>query len=266
MPIDRDRDESEGEGPALTYGFVWVAFFGAVLPAYYIVKFATHDFAGFDGPAYIGVGAFIIGFATMVLVCFQIILAHRQISIAQRQTALAEEQTRIVKTQTEILIKQDEILNRTETLTFHVIQDGADCNIIRYQAPQEGAAAAFDIFLIVRNEGRASCNRIYVSVFIPTSSEAILGSTQFDQWTEAPIVTIPIPTGILELKKYESNISVDVFAGRGSRLSARLTLPPRIEDGFRLYWQLQSEHGIWPDPGHFGHFNVEAVTEHGVLN
>jgi hypothetical protein len=51
MPIDRDRDEPRGEGPALTSGFVWVAFFGAVLPAYYIVKFAMHDFAGFDGPA-----------------------------------------------------------------------------------------------------------------------------------------------------------------------------------------------------------------------
>jgi hypothetical protein len=211
MATNRDRDESEG--PALTYGFVWVAIF-VVVAAYYIAKFVTNDFAGFHGPDDIALGAAIIGLATIVLVGFQIVLASRQISIAQRQTALAEEQTRIVKTQTEILIKQDEILNRTEMLTFHVFQDDADSDIIRVQAPPEGAAAAFDIFFVVRNEGRASCNRINVSVFIPTSSQAILGSTRHDQWTEAPIATIPIlPTGILELKKYESHISVDVFRG-----------------------------------------------------
>jgi hypothetical protein len=82
MAVDRDRDESEGA--ALTCCFVWVAFF-VVVVAYYIAKFAAHDFAGFGGPEDIDLGALIIGLATMVLVGFQILLANGQVSISLRQ-------------------------------------------------------------------------------------------------------------------------------------------------------------------------------------
>jgi hypothetical protein len=223
----------------------------------------TNDFAGFHGPDDIALGAAIIGLATIVLVGFQSVLASRQISISLRQTDIAEEQTRIAKTQTEILIKQDEILNRTEKLTFHVFQDGAFSDTIRYQAPQEGAAAAFDIFFAVRNEGLASCNRIYVSVFIPTSNQMALSSSGTDSWTEGPPVTESFPSGAIELSKYETQISVDVFAGRSIWRAARLSLAPPIPAGLKIYWRLQSEHGSWPGPGpnNNGQLNVEAVTE-----